>query len=116
MAPTGDPAAMGRQDLRKKRETTMYVSMTGKAQSEQSRVNATWEKRMDSSIQEILELLAENVNWWEQAADTCEHTATRFPTGEKEGWQLMGAVYRERAEKHNRLVEQFRGGNNSAHG
>src|SRR5580658_11057471 len=42
MAPTGDPAAMGRQDLRKKRETTMYVSMTGKAQSEQSRVNATW--------------------------------------------------------------------------
>jgi hypothetical protein len=28
----------------------------------------------------------------------------------------MGAVYRERAEKHNRLVEQFRGGNNSAHG
>jgi len=107
---------MGRQDLRKNRETTMYVSMTGKAQCEQSRVNATWEKRMDSSIQEILELLAENVNWWEQAADTCEHTATRLPTGEKEGWQLMGAVYRERAEKHNRLVEQFRGGNNSAHG
>ncbi len=47
---------------------------------------------------------------------TCEHTATRLPTGEKEGWQLMGAVYRERAEKHTRLVEQLRGGNNSAHG
>lgn len=94
----------------------MHVSMTGKAQSEQSRVNVTWEKRMDSSIQEILELLAENVKWWEQAADTCEHTATCLPTGEKEGWQLMGAVYRERAHKHDRLVEQFRGGNNSTHG
>jgi hypothetical protein len=108
MAPTGDPAAIGRQDLRKNREPTMHVSMTGKAQSERSRVDVTWEKRMDSSIQEILELLAENVKWWEQAADTCEHTATRLPTGEKEGWQLMGAVYRERAEKHSRLVEQLR--------
>ena len=90
--------------------------MTGKAQSEQSRVNVAREKRMDNSIQEILELLAENVKWWEQAALTCEHTATRSPTGEKEGWQLMGAVYRERAEKHTRLVEQFRQENAAAHG
>jgi hypothetical protein len=94
----------------------MHVSMTGKAQSEQSRVNVTWEKRMDSSIQDILDLLAENVQWWEQAADTCEHTATRLPTGEKEGWQLMGAVYRERAEKHSRLVEQLRRENIATHG
>jgi hypothetical protein len=94
----------------------MHVSMTGKAQSEQSRVNVTWEKRMDSSIQDILDLLAENVKWWEQAADTCEHTATRLPTGEKEGWQLMGAVYRERAEKHSRLVEQLRRENIATHG
>ena len=94
----------------------MHVAITGKAQSEQSLVNVTWEKRMDSSIQEILELLAENVKWWEQAAVTCEHTATRLPTGEKEGWQLMGAVYRERAQKHSRLVEQLRPENIATHG
>jgi hypothetical protein len=94
----------------------MQVAMTGQAQSEQSRVNLTWEKRMDSSIQEILELLAENVKWWEQAAVTCEHTATRLPTGDKEGWQLMGAVYRERAQKHSRLVEQLRQENIATHG
>jgi len=93
----------------------MHLAMTGKAQSERSRVNVTWEKRMDNSIQEILELLAENVKWWEQAALTCEHTATRLPTGDKEGWQLMGAVYRERAEKHARLVEQLRRENTAAH-
>jgi hypothetical protein len=98
------------------REPNMHLAMTGKAQSERSRVNVTWEKRMDNSIQEILELLAENVKWWEQAALTCEHTATRLPTGEKEGWQLMGAVYRERAEKHTRLVEQLRRENTAAHG
>jgi hypothetical protein len=97
------------------REPNMHLAMTGKAQSERSRVNVTWEKRMDNSIQEILELLAENVKWWEQAALTCEHTATRLPTGDKEGWQLMGAVYRERAEKHARLVEQLRRENTAAH-
>lgn len=71
---------------------------------------------MDGSMQGILEILDENVKWWEQAAVTCEHTATRLPAGEKEGWQLMGAVYRERAEKHTRLVEQLRGDNNGARG
>ncbi len=93
----------------------MHVAMTRKAQSEQSRVNVTWEKRMDTSMQSILEILEENVNWWEQAAVTCEHTASALPRGEKEGWQLMGAVYRERAEKHTRIVEQLRRENNAAH-
>jgi hypothetical protein len=94
----------------------MHLSATGKDQSGRSLANATWEKRMDGSMQGILEILDENVKWWEQAAVTCEHTATRLPAGEKEGWQLMGAVYRERAEKHTRLVEQLRGDNNGARG
>ena len=94
----------------------MQLATTGKGQSEKSLANATWEKRMDASMQGILEILEENVKWWEQAAVTCEHTATRLPAGEKEGWELMGAVYRERAEKHTRLVEQFRLGKNAAHG
>jgi hypothetical protein len=85
----------------------MHVSTIGKDQSEPSQANATWERSMDNSMQNILEILEENVNWWEQAAITCEHTAARLPTGEKEGWQLMGAVYRERADKHARLVEQL---------
>ena len=71
---------------------------------------------MDAATQGILEILEENVKWWEQAAVTCEHTATRLPAGEKEGWELMGAVYRERAEKHTRLVEQLRRDNNGARG
>jgi hypothetical protein len=116
MVPTGNRAGFGRQDLGKNREPNMHVAMTGKAQSERSRVNVPWEKRMDNSIQEIVELLAENVRWWEQAALSCEHTAKRLPTGEKEGWQLMGAVYRERAEKHTRLVEQLRRENRAARG
>jgi hypothetical protein len=85
----------------------MHMAMIGKNQSESSETNAARERSMETSIENILEILEENVNWWEQAAITCEHTAARLPTGEKEGWQLMGAVYRERADKHARLVEQL---------
>jgi hypothetical protein len=86
----------------------MHVSTSERNQSEQSLPNASWERSMDTSMQNVLEILEENVNWWEQAAITCEHAAGRLPSGEKEGWELMGAVYRERAEKHTRLVEQLR--------
>lgn len=71
---------------------------------------------MEMATQEVFEILEENVRWWEQAAVTCEHTAARLLEGEKEGWQLMGAVYRERAEKHARLVEQMRRDGNGARG
>jgi hypothetical protein len=71
---------------------------------------------MDMAMREIFEILEENVRWWEHAAVTCEHTAARLLEGEKEGWQLMGAVYRERAEKHARLVEQMRRDGNGARG
>jgi hypothetical protein len=94
----------------------MHESTTANDQSPQSLATAPWEKRMDLATQGILEILEENVKWWEQAAVTCEHTAARLPAGEKEGWELMGAVYRERAEKHTRLVEQLRRDNHSAHG
>jgi hypothetical protein len=94
----------------------MHVLTNGKDQSEQSLSNARSERSMDESMQNILEILEENVNWWEQAAVTCEHTAAHLPSGEKEGWQLMGAVYRERAEKHSRLVAQLRRDNKAAHG
>jgi hypothetical protein len=86
----------------------MDVSTTARDQSQEAAATAPWEKRMDLAMQGILEILEENVKWWEQAAVTCEHTATGLPVGEKEGWELMGAVYRERAEKHSRLIEQLR--------
>jgi hypothetical protein len=105
-----------RHKIRSKSEAAMQTSTTRKDQSEGSLTNATWEKSMDSSMQDILEILEDNVKWWEQAAVTCEHTAAQLPSGEKEGWQLMGAVYRERAEKHTRLVEQLRRENHAAHG
>jgi hypothetical protein len=115
MAATENPPAVGRQTLRRKRELAMHLATTVNDRGQNSVTTAPWEKRMEIAMQGILEILDENVRWWEQAAVTCEHAAGRLPEGEKEGWQLMGAVYRERAEKHARLVEQVRQGNSSAH-
>ena len=73
----------------------------------QSTVSSTWEKRMDSSTDPVFELLEQNASWWEQAALTCEHIANHG-LGTKEEWQLMGAVYRERAQKHAQILDQLR--------
>jgi hypothetical protein len=77
------------------------------AGGKQFMTNAAWENRMNSSIEAILELLEQNVKWWEQAAITCEQTAAQVDPTRKEEWWLMGAVYRERAEKHSRLLEHL---------
>jgi hypothetical protein len=111
MAAENKSAARPRQDGSKKKEPEMQMATIGKDQSKSSLTDASWERSMDTSMQNILEILEENVNWWEQAAITCEQAATHSPTGEKEGWQLMGAVYRERADKHARLFEQLRQAN-----
>src|ERR1700691_2781551 len=115
MATTENPPAVGRQTLRRKRELAMHLATTVNDRGQNSVTTVPWEKRMEIAMQGILEILDENVRWWEQAAVTCEHAAGPLPEGEQEGSQLMGAVYRERAEKHARLVEQVRQGNNSAH-
>src|ERR1700733_2216729 len=74
----------------------------------QSTLSSTWEKSMDSSTDPVFELLEQNASWWEQAALTCEHIAANHGLGTKEEWQLMGAVYRERAQKHAQILDQLR--------
>jgi hypothetical protein len=71
---------------------------------------------MDISNEGILEILEQNAKWWEQAAVTCERTAAQLASGKKEEWELMGAVYRERAGKHAHLIEQMRKNGKGANG
>lgn len=81
---------------------------TENVRSSQSTVSSTWEKRMDSSTDPVFELLEQNASWWEQAALTCEHIAANHGLGTTEEWQLMGAVYRERAQRHAQILDQLR--------
>jgi len=70
--------------------------------------SSTGEKHLDFSTDPIFELLEQNASWWEQAALTCEQIAANHGLGAKEEWQLMGAVYRERAQKHMQIIERMR--------
>ena len=81
---------------------------TETVRNSQSTVSSTWEKRMDFSTDPVFELLEQNASWWEQAALTCEHIAANHGLGTREEWQLMGAVYRERAQKHAQILDQLR--------
>ncbi|MGB9242405.1 MAG: hypothetical protein WCC03_03555 [Candidatus Acidiferrales bacterium] len=63
---------------------------------------------MDSSTDSVFELIEQNASWWEQAARTCEQIAANHGLGTKEEWQLMGAVYRERAQKHTQILDELR--------
>jgi hypothetical protein len=78
---------------------------TGKIESYSS---TTGEKHLDSSTDPVFELLEQNASWWEQAALTCEQIAASHGLGTKEEWQLMGAVYRERAQRHKQIIDQLR--------
>lgn len=69
--------------------------------------SSTREMHLDSSTDLIFELLEQNASWWEQAALTCEQIAVNG-LGTKEEWQLMGAVYRERAQRHMQIIDQLR--------
>lgn len=86
----------------------MGTPAIGAELGKQSLVRGRWEKLMEASTESILEFLEQNEKWWEQAAVTCERTAADLAPGEKEVWQLMGAVYRERAEKHAQIIERLR--------
>jgi hypothetical protein len=63
---------------------------------------------MEDWNETAFDLLEQNAKWWEQAALACEHIAAHNGTGKKEEWQLMGAIYRERAQKHVQFIEQLR--------
>ena len=79
-------------------------TQTGKIDS----YSSTGEKLLDSSTDPVFELLEQNASWWEQAALTCEQIAANHGLGTKEEWQLMGAVYRERAQRHMQIIDQLR--------
>jgi hypothetical protein len=90
-------------------------SATGTPTSNMDIRSATGERHLDSSTDHIFELLEQNASWWEQAALTCEQIAANHGLGAKEEWQLMGAVYRERAQRHMQIIDQLRQRGMSAH-
>jgi hypothetical protein len=63
---------------------------------------------LEELLKEVLSFVEGGVRWWDQAAQHVEELASRLPAVEKTKWQLLAAVYRERAQAHTELVGSVR--------
>jgi hypothetical protein len=52
---------------------------------------------MEPTLKEILSLAESNAKWLDDAAHHFEHFAVQLHDVEKAQWQLLAAVYREKA-------------------
>jgi hypothetical protein len=53
---------------------------------------------MDKLLKDVLSLAESNATWIETPAEHFEHLAVQFREEEKAQWQLLAAVYREKAQ------------------
>jgi hypothetical protein len=63
---------------------------------------------MDKLLKEVLSLAESNATWIESAAEHFEQLAVQFREEEKAQWQLLAAVYRERAQAIQSEAEKVR--------
>ena len=59
---------------------------------------------MEELLKEVVSFVEGDVRWWEEAAQHAEELASNLPEAQKTKWQLLPAVYRERAQAPTKLV------------
>lgn len=63
---------------------------------------------MDELLKEVLSFVEGDARWWDEAAQHVEELASGLPESDQAKWQLLVAVYHERARAHTALVESVR--------
>lgn len=63
---------------------------------------------MQQPLKEVLSLAESNATWLDDAAQHFEQFAAQLDEIEKAQWQLLAAVYRERAQTIQHEVEKMR--------
>jgi hypothetical protein len=63
---------------------------------------------LEELLKEVLSFVEGDVRWWEEAAQHVEELASGLPEAEQTRWQLLAAVYHERARAHTELVGSVR--------
>jgi hypothetical protein len=63
---------------------------------------------LEGLLKELLSFVEGDVRWWDEAAQHMEELAGGLPEAERAKWQLLAAVYRERAQAHRELVGSVR--------
>jgi len=65
---------------------------------------------LEELLKEVLSFVEGDVRWWDEAAQHVEELASGLPDAENARWQLLVAVYHERARAHTELVARVRKG------
>jgi hypothetical protein len=63
---------------------------------------------VEDLVKELLSFIEGDAKWWEDTARQCGELANNLPPDEKAKWQLLRAVYGERAQAHRELVKSVR--------
>jgi hypothetical protein len=63
---------------------------------------------LEELLKEVLSFVEGDARWWDEAAQHVEELASSLPDAEKTKWDLLAAVYHERAKAHAELVGSVR--------
>ena len=63
---------------------------------------------MEELLKEVLSFVEGDVRWWDEAAQHVGELASGLPETERTKWELLAAVYHERAKAHTELVASVR--------
>jgi hypothetical protein len=59
---------------------------------------------LDPLLNEVLSFVEGDARWWDEAAQHVEELASGLPEAKRAKWDLLVAVYHERAKSHTDLV------------
>jgi CHAD domain-containing protein len=68
----------------------------------------SWRCNLEELLKEVLSFVEGDVRWWDEAAQHVEELARALPESKRTKWNLLAAVYHERAKAHTELVETVR--------
>jgi hypothetical protein len=63
---------------------------------------------LEELLKEVLSFVEGDVRWWDEAAQHVEELANALPELQRTKWNLLAAVYHERAKAHRDLVASVR--------
>jgi len=68
----------------------------------------SWRCDLEEPLKEVLSFVEGDARWWDEAAQHVEELARGLPEAKRAKWQLLVAVYQERAKAHTELVARVR--------
>jgi hypothetical protein len=69
---------------------------------------ASTSKKRNRELPCLVTFVEGDVRWWDEAVQHVEELTSGLPEAERRKWQLLVAVYRERAQAHTELVGSVR--------